>query len=71
VAACSQGDGVEVNGLRKRTAAAHSEVEVESVACPGVSDEATTCSRARLRMTGGGGGTMVSRVTIERERVQG
>jgi hypothetical protein len=48
VEACSQGDGVEVNGLRKRTAAAHSEVEVESVACPGVSDEATTCSRARI-----------------------
>jgi hypothetical protein len=54
----------------KRTKAAHSKAGVEVVACFEALDEAAVCSGPGSRMAGSGG-TMVFRVTEEREKTRG
>jgi hypothetical protein len=44
----SEGGRVEVDGLRKRMAVAHSEVGVEAAACSGTSDKTAACFGAGI-----------------------
>jgi hypothetical protein len=47
-AACSEGGGVKVDGLRKMMAAAHSKDGVEAAVCFGADDEVVACSGVRI-----------------------
>jgi hypothetical protein len=48
-AARSEGGGVEVGSLRKRTVMACSEAGDKAALCSGADDEAMACSRARIK----------------------
>jgi hypothetical protein len=50
---------------------AHSKGGVEAAACSGYGDEVVACSGDKIMDIGGGGGTVVSGATAERERAQG
>jgi hypothetical protein len=47
-AARSEGGGVEVDGLRKRTSVMHSEGGVEAAACSVAGDKVAVCSGASI-----------------------